>query len=141
MPLYAPAGYQSATSTAYTPAASSSSTYYSLTGNSVTLSAGSWQLDGQCLFSNGGTSPGYSSVLLAWSTANGAATSPTLQAGNQYTQFTCPSSAQLITPAATIRITVTSNTTIYLVPNIVATTTQNASITTYIYAQNLPSFP
>lgn len=139
MPLYVPASYIAATSSVFTPAAASSNTFYTLTGNSITLTPGSWMVSGTVNFGNGGSSPSFTNAVCGWSSANGAFTALTVDAGGAATtsQAAGGSLATINMNASTIRITVSANTTIFLVPLINATTTDNARITTYIYAEKL----
>lgn len=138
MPLYVtpvPAQFLSANSAQFTPGAGSSGTYYTLSGNSVTLTPGSWQLHGGAIFTNNGTTPAYTSVILAYSTANGANTGPSLDAGLNLVELPQPANSESFVQASICRITVTTNTTIFLVPQIQATVTANARITINIYAE------
>lgn len=136
MPLFIPPAFLAATSSVFTPPAASSGTPYVMTGNSITLTPGSWMINGSGNFGNAVTT-GYVNVNLGWSTANGAFTAPTVEAGFYINQYAGAGLDVIGISANTIRMTVTSSTTIFLVANIGATSTQNARITTYIYAERL----
>lgn len=132
--------YFSQVSSIKTPVATSQ--WHALSGNSVTLTAGIWLLNGACVFNSSGTSPTYAYMIGQWSIANGAdsgtqPTALTTDAGLPTSLFdTSPvNSAHASMPA--VRKTITSPLTVYLVTYAVMTTAANARISTYIYAQRI----
>lgn len=62
-------------STTKTPAANTN--WHAHSGNSLTLSGGTWRLMGGCRFDNSGSTPGYNDVQCGWFGANGADNSTT----------------------------------------------------------------
>jgi hypothetical protein len=68
-PFDYPLGLLTATSSTKTPGATNN--YHQLTGNSLTLTAGTWKLNGQCVFA-ASSSPSYTSQYCFWAAANGA---------------------------------------------------------------------
>lgn len=131
--------YLATTSSVKTPTASAN--YMQMTGNSVTLTPGSWRLSGFGDFDNNG-SVGYTYVNLDWSTVNGAdngtgPTYPTIEAGNVFTDNTYASLNKIHMVTPTVRMTVATDTTIYLVPYASMTTPANARVTVKIYAERV----
>lgn len=134
--------YLAATSSVKTPSASNN--YLQMTGNSIVLTPGSWMLSGQINYSNGGVSPSWSILTAQWCTANGADTSsqPTLLTldagftnGQSYTE--AGGAGNFYLDLASVRVTVSSDTTIYLVPYETVVTAANGRVTTYIYAERI----
>lgn len=123
-------------------------TYMQMTGNSMVLGAGSWQLTAFCLFSSSGGSPLYTSARVGWSANNGDDTGGArtnlsiIDAG-----FTDASTGNLINQgsvsdltlnAPIIRVTSTSPSTVFLVPFVNATTAANARVTVFGWAERIP---
>lgn len=129
--------FLAATSSTKTPTASGN--YSLMTGNSVTLTPGSWMLTGAVVFGNSGA-PAYTEVVSFWASANGADSSTppaavTPAAGYTTVDLLTNSVSFAYTAAQTIRVTVTTSTTVYLVPYATMATAANARLTTYIYAE------
>ena len=145
--------FVTATSGVKTPAASNN--YHSLTTNSVSLTAGVWQLTGYILFNNGGTTPTYTDAGGAWCGSNGAdsASFPATTLGgiaNLTIDSAIESSGQLhgyFNTASsfsvhrlqmpTLFVTCTATVSVFLVSYAVMTTAANARISTYITARKL----
>lgn len=135
------------TSSVKTP--TGSNTYCQMTNGSVTLTAGSWILSGSVLWDSSGGSPGYtgSACGFLWAGGNGADTSSapttiasvaTVDAGDvTLRQYSPISTGGEEKQTNLIRVTVTGNTPIYLIPYVNAVTTANARISTYILAQKV----
>lgn len=122
------------------------STYMQMTGNKVTLTAGSWLVSGVVEIGNDGTSPQISEVYALWAAANGNDTgtppsSISVDAGD--TQFgnngLYPTNCGFAyVPSSVVRVTVAVNTDIYLVPLlVVAGTISHANAKTLIYAERV----
>ncbi len=134
--------FATATSSVFTP--SVSGRYYALTGNSVTLTAGTWRLSGSADFNNGGSSPGYGFIRCSWHAANGdgSTTEPaalsTIQSGHYLSRLYVPTSSENALTATTLRLKLTTTSVIHLVPYAVMTTDAGvARITTHIYAERI----
>jgi len=141
--------YLTATSSVKTAAGANN--YHAMTGNSVTLTPGKWQLAGSCTFLDNGSSPQYSFVGVGFFGANGADSSsqPTalistanltldsnVFSGLQQS-FTVPSSSSATLGLSTVFVTVTANVSVFVVPFSNQVTSANARITTYITAKRL----
>jgi len=118
--------------------------YAQHTGNSLTLTPGTWKLTGSGVFSNNGSSAGYNAIFLRWSTANGNNTTTTpgslsfdhgrdggATGGNNFN-----GTYMEITISQGI-LTVTEDTTVYLNSISNASTLSNARITVYAEAERL----
>lgn len=136
----------SATSDVKTPGGSAR--YLQMTNNSVTLPPGEWEVSAWGNFNNSGVSPGYSTVLLGIFGANGADNSsePTLlsatsgltvQAGyyRVIEQTSASDICAIAVPA--LRLLVSNTVTVYAVPFSAQTTSANARVTAYIYANKV----
>ena len=138
-----------ATSSTKTPTASGN--YQSMTGNSLTLTAGTWQLSGKCDFLNSGSAPAYTQLNFGIWGANGADTSSvpattlsgvanlTVNSANDNMQGidATITGNQAVFPLSPIVVTVTANATVYAVPFATMTTAANSRITVYFNAQRL----
>ena len=117
----------------------------SLNNNFVTLSPGIWVLNGSMLYTLSGSSPGYSHLAAYWKATNGNNTSTEppsldLQAGiGGISRLVSGSQAmeyRILMP--TIRIEVTAETPVYLVPNVKsASSPGNARLQGYVYAEKI----
>lgn len=140
------------TSSAKTPTASNN--YHALTGNSISLTAGTWMLFGYALFTNGGVTPTYTDVSAGWYGANGADTlaAPTTilsgvsgltvvsayNSGGSGTYLNTASNfAVMALPVPTVIVTLTSTQSIFLVSYATMTTAANARVTVYPSARRL----
>lgn len=146
--VYGQTEYLNATSSVKTPSASA--TYQSLTGNSLTLTPGTWRLSGSALFGQSGN-PAYSYAQLGWYAANGgdSGSTPALlsslsgvtirSAGptDFYAGNTPVATGGSVFPAQTPVITTTSTITVYLVTYCQMTTAANARVTAYVNAERL----
>lgn len=135
-----------ATSSVKTPSATNN--YHQLTGNSLTLTPGTWRLYGTGTFANSG-SPVYDVGGGGWFAANGADTSsvPALLStatgltvlsvsdGAQIYQNIRATSSNLNYPTVIVRVT--QSVTVYLVSYATMTTAANARITVYANAERL----
>lgn len=143
----------SSTSSVKTPSAGNN--YHALTGNSVTLTAGTWELTGIVNFGQSG-SPTYSDMACGFYGANGADSSsqpatvlsatPNLTINSAYGgpgflgSYYAPGSAGVnvhTTNAPSVIVTVTANVTVYLVTYSVQATSANARITVYLNARQI----
>lgn len=136
------ASFVSTTSGTETP--NSNATWVKMNVNgSVTLTPGSWRVSGSGDFFNNGSDPAYDFIRLGWALTNGNdnATDPqfvTPEAGSVHMQEPHnPKIGGTRMNATTIRVTVSSNTDLFLVPWVRGTTISNARITTHIYAEKL----
>lgn len=158
MGLYVPSPYVpltvvSSTSSVKTPAASNN--YHALTGNSVSLTAGTWRILSSALFTNNGTTPTYTLCALGIYSSNGAdsGTVPTLLSAtsNLTLNSTYPiyptlglntllsslTATDIVISSQEITVTVTATVTLYVVTYSNQTTSANARITGYITAQRI----
>lgn len=138
-----------ATSAQKTPTATGN--WSQMTSNSVTLTAGTWELFGSALYTNSG-SPGYTSKSVGIYGANGAdntATPTLLSATSNLTvnsvyaadaglqmEVNDVSTAGVLNPAGII-VTVTTSVVVYCVPYASMTVPANARINTYLTARQL----
>lgn len=136
------ATFVSSSSPQYTP--TTSAMFYPLINNFVTLTVGSWIVAGAARFQNAGASPAYVNTYCIWASApvlTETATPPSgaaIEAGSIYSIMpTFTSSPELIVPLQTVRITVTTSTNIYLVPQATIITPGNARIAVDIWAQKI----
>ncbi len=133
--------FEAATSSVETP--STSDTWHSLTGNSVTLSPGVWQLSGSMQYTFSGGSPSYTSLTSAWSTGNGddTTTNPgiltTQDAGNPSHLVTMSAVNNYEMQMPTVRLTLTSETEIFGVSRAIIGTPSVARIQAFLYAERL----
>lgn len=135
-----------ATSSTKTPGATNN--YHQLTGNSISLTPGTWKLFGGGKFGVSG-SPVYTDFILGWYSANGADSSSepaaltaisglsVLDGSNYYTQGPLRSAGDNTVPAQAKVIRCTSACTIYLVSFANLTTAANARITVYANAERI----
>jgi hypothetical protein len=140
------------TSSVKTPGASDQ--YYALTGNSLTLTAGTWRLSGQIQFANSGSSPGYSNVLGFWAGGNGgdslsvpaalssvsgltilSATISTFAGQTQLNGISSGTNEYMNVAPVIVRCT--SSCVVYLDSFATVTTAANARITAYANAERL----
>lgn len=145
----------SATSAVKTPTASGA--FHSLSGNSVTLTAGRWMLYGSINFDNGGTSPTYTQVGTQWAAATGAdtATPPAALStvtnltvlsairatgAQTYYQGTTTADSQYIT-AVNAMVSCSSSCVVFLNAFSTQTTSANARITAFLSATRFTSVP
>lgn len=131
--------YKSATSS---PRAGVNASYMSMTGNSVTLTAGSWIVHGTLAMNCSGAAPNLTLLRGMWASAAGTdSTRPaelTVQAGASDSTYGPDSALAFFTLASpTVRVTTTTTQVVYLVPYISAATASNADLTTYIYAERV----
>lgn len=137
-----------ATSAEKTP--SGSDQYHALSSNSVALTAGTWEINTSAVFTNNGSSPGYSYQSISIFGSNGAdsAAAPTLisatsnltlnSAINTNPMFRVPCSVDLaVQNGPTIIVTTTATVTVYVVTYSGQTSSANARITAYITARKL----
>lgn len=130
-----------------TPAATGQ--YQSLTGNSLSLTPGTWRLFGSAAFSQSGAAT-YSFAQVGWYAANGAdsgsepalistATGLTvLSTGNtSHLHANAISSSVGILPAASLIVKVSQSVTVYMVTSANMTTAANARINVYANAERL----
>lgn len=135
-----------ANSSVLTPGTSAE--WYTMTGNSITLTPGTWMVNGVVDFGDSGTSPTYSVINAAWCYANGAnsATQPAsistnLKAG----QAALGTNNSVLTAAITtgseamqpILVATSSGLPIFLVPFATMTTATNARIATNVWAMQV----
>lgn len=140
------------TATSSVKTATGANNYHQMTGNSVTLTKGSWQVNAAVAFLDNGTTPAYTTVGLGVFGANGAdtVTIPTslastgnltvdgaLYTAGLQTLHLVPSSSSAIVNGPTIYVTVTTSVTIYSVPFSNHTTSANTRITTYLNARKI----
>lgn len=141
----------SATSSVLTPGATGR--YNSMTGNSLTLTPGTWKLTGSALFSNSG-SPTYTAAGIGWYGANGTNTgtppalmtalpgvtklsSDGLDSASALSVYGPANASNGISAPAISIVRVTQPTVVYLVPFADMTTAANARITAYLNAERL----
>ena len=109
----------------------------------LTLTPGSYVINGAVEFLDNGTSPQYANVSVYWASTDGtdSGTGPTFltpQTGLYYAGIGGLNSAGDVTlPAPTIRMTVTTNTDIYLVPYLIANVATNGKVTSHVYAEKI----
>ena len=131
--------YLSAYSATFTPGATG--LWHGLTGNSVLLTPGVWLLNGAGSFGVSGPAV-YSNTIIRWAVANGNNTSTApaalpVDAGYQdMGHASYPTDFQTYS-AMSVRVTITTPTTVYLVPFSAEDTPGNARINVSIYAQRL----
>ena len=119
-----------------------------MTGNSVDLTIGDWVLTGMIEGDNNASNPSYDELEVKWASANGAdsdsepadvdAGSLSIQAGGSSSAkaiYNAAADDQMFKPALTMRVRVTADTTVYLVPRGTMTTAANARVTAFIYAE------
>lgn len=142
---------QNTSSSAKTPTVSGN--FNAMTGNSLTLTPGTWRLFGTCHFNNNLSNPSYTSTDCLWLSANGADTSASpasLSAGTGITVLTVHGTTpesfnnlstgifnQLFTPAPMAIIRCSQACTVYLDTYQTATTIANARVTAYVNAERL----
>ena len=143
--VYGQTEYLSTTSSVKTPTASDR--YHQLTGNSLTLTPGTWRLTGSVQFSTSGGAATYSNLQCGWFGANGADTNVAPAALS--TVATVISSDLTLTfystgfgdasswPVKQALVRVTAPTTVYLVSYALMTTAANARVTVYANAERL----
>jgi hypothetical protein len=137
---------KTATSSVKTPSATNN--YHALTGNSIQLDPGTWELTGYGHFSNGGTTPNFTQIALGWFAANGGDSSsvPTLlstvgtvltsnPSSNIDVNNTSPNISSNIERTGKTVVRVTQPVTVYLVSYATMTTAANARITVYANAE------
>lgn len=135
--------YLSATSATKTPVASGD--WFQMTGNSVPLTAGTWVLHGLINYSRA-ASPVYTAAIGKWAAANGADSGVepanlSIQAGSQANGrvqwIESPGVPDFDMVMSSVRVTVTQDTDVYLVPYAAMTTPANARVVTHIYAERI----
>lgn len=137
---------QTTTSSTKTPSATNN--YHALTGNSLTLTPGTWRLFGAAAFSNNGSNVDYTQQLVNWFSANGADSSSAPAALSAATGLTVLSSqpaaslynastlgSQFAAPTTIVRVT--QPVTVYLVTFALMTTASNSRIITYANAERV----
>jgi len=136
-----------ATSSIKTPSATGQ--YHQLTGNSLTLTPGTWRLFGNAKATISGANANYTSTFVGWYGANGTDSSSepaalstvsglTVLSVNERLSGTATSSVQDIYPNAPTQIVrCTTPCTVYLVTYADIGTPANARITTYANAERL----
>lgn len=132
--------------------ATGANNYHQMTGNSVSLTVGTWVLSASTAFLDNGTTPAYTTVGVGIFGANGAdsssiptslASTPNLTVESAVytsglqTLHLVPSSSSAIINSPIIYVTVTTTVTIYAVPFSNHTTSANTRITSYINARKL----
>ncbi len=138
-----------ATSSVKTP--SGSAQYHALTGNSIVLPAGTWELSGTAKFDNNGSTPTYSTVGVVWASGNGtdSITTPTALTGvtvlsaaaSDYARFSAArSDIEYGFAAPNLVVRVASSATVYLVSFSAQTTSSNARVSTYLTARKVPDY-
>lgn len=132
-----------------TPTASGN--WNAMTGNSITLTSGTWRLSGSCVFNNSGTTPAYTSYDCAWAGANGAdsSTAPaalgTVAGLSVYTQlvehYVAGTTASAAYPTAPVTLVkCASSCTIFLNTLNSMTTPANARVSVYPQYEKVPDF-
>lgn len=142
-----PSDDRTATSSTLTPTGSGQ--FHQMTGNSLELPPGKWEVSGVVGFRGSGT-PSYTYMQADWYEANGAnnGTTPTA-IGTNFTSLGLASteyelgfdsasvdSHRVSMPTITVRNTTTAS--IYLVPYTTQTDTADARITAYLHAKRVP---
>ncbi|MGZ3770061.1 MAG: hypothetical protein ACXVCP_00385 [Bdellovibrio sp.] len=117
-----------------------------MTGNKITLTPGEWILNGQIYANFTSSAPAWTEIQTYWATNNGDNTSTpptrvTAQAGNTeaYLRFASTFMTQTL-EAPTCRVSVTTNTDVYLDAKCTFTTAGDGYMKTYIYAERVRSF-
>lgn len=115
--------------------------YYLMTGNSVDLTPGIWQLKGALQISDGGALSGLASTRVGWYTVNGNDTGSeptplTVDAGFYQSRIQNASTNAVGLPAQEVEISISSGTTVYLVP-FASFSSGTADIVTHIYARQI----
>lgn len=118
----------------------STAVWIAMTGNSITLTPGTWLLYGKVQWNNSGTA-NFGRVRGIWATADGDDTSttpatPTLEAGQASTINLIDSNIGDITMTPA-RLTVTANTDIFLVPRSDTGTAANQRVISHISAERI----
>lgn len=146
--------YAAASSSVKTPA--NSSNYLQMTGNSIVLTPGEWDLKGHVLFNNAAATS-YTATDSLWTAANGADSgvqpallssvvsiiAPTDASNIEYNFFALNgttiggTSAFWTRQANELRVLATKTVTIFLVPFVTAGTHGNARVSTHIYAKRV----
>lgn len=138
----------SVTSSVKTPGATDN--WHALTGNSLTLTPGTWELFGFAKFNNNGSPPAYTNCISGWYGANGADTNTTPAALSTVTGLTVLS-AKTDVPVTlgfgsfnqteftieTVIVRVTQAAVVYLDTYSTQTTSSNARITVFANAKRL----
>lgn len=144
------ADYKAVSSSTYSQGVTQS-LWAQMTGNSVTLTPGIWILGGLVQYDNNGSTVNYETVRGKFASNNGAdnstePTSLTVQAGYATRAYDFQNGAattfiqnRCAIPCAQIRVNITTNSTIYLVPysSPNSGTWTNARIITHLYAQRI----
>ena len=137
------------TATSATKTPSATNNYHALSGNSLTLTPGTWRLYGQAAFANSGSAAAYTQFLFNWFGANGADSSSApaaLSTVSGLTVLSVQASSNLLGPSSletyqaatpTVVVRCTSSATVYLVSYADMTTAANARITVYANAERL----
>lgn len=115
-----------------------------MTNNSITLTPGTWRIDGVIDFNNSAGTADYTQTLGKWASVNGNDTSTdptatTVEAGLDTGGSTLSSAviedSKMSMP--TIRKTVGNEEILYLVPRVQLSTPSDGRVTTYIYAERI----
>lgn len=138
---FRPTDVRAASSSTHTPTGSGQ--YHNMTGNSLTLPPGTWQLTGTSVFGSAG-SAGYSYILTQWAGADGADSGSAPAALSTIGTVTGVVTADfgiagdvITLTAATAVFTNTSSQTIYLVTYSSQTTSASARITARLLARRI----
>lgn len=122
--------------------------YPAFTGNSLTLTPGTWELFGNIYFTNGGVSPSYTTCSILWGAANGADTNVSPADISTAANLTVLSVAQNFmgaganaanncVPAPSYVVRVTASVTIYLDAYVTLGTAANSRLFTYQNAKRI----
>ena len=148
--VYSPYEVKSAASSVKTPTATA--TFSQMTGNSLTLTPGTWSIQANCRFANSGTTPTYNYLEIGLYGANGAdnGTTPAYigslsgvtvinstisNAARQYLYV--PSSPDAGVKSSELIISNTGTISVYAVPYHTSSTPANARVTTYFNARRI----
>jgi len=138
--------------TSGTKTAGATNNYHQLTTNSITITAGTWELSGSATFFNSGGSPLYTDTGVGFYSANGADTSSTPTALSAAANLTMESSYPasngsylnasatfdaMYMPLQNVIVTVSASVTVYIVTYSSQTTSANTRITAYMTARRL----
>jgi len=137
-----PNGYLTASSGVATPTTSGFLTDATgLTGNSVSLTPGSWVLKGLAQFSDSGGNPAFTDVSAYWAESDDSSTEPASSVGNRWfsqTRLGSGNFERMWLTMPEIRVNLTTTTTLYLNAFIGAASTYSfARVQVFIYAQKI----
>jgi hypothetical protein len=148
--VYSPYEVKSAASSVKTPTATA--TFSQMTGNSLTLTPGTWSIQANCRFANSGTTPTYNYLEIGLYGANGAdnGTTPAYigslsgvtivnetisSAGRHYLYV--PSAPDGSMTSQEMIVLNTASITVYAVPYQTSSTPANARMTTFLNVRRI----